>query len=120
MPKEHYIDARCISGNPDAQSNGVCYYQKKVRRHNRQLHKLTTGKGGLRKNNQAPYIVKGYRLFDKVLYNDKEYCIFGRRQSGYFDIRTLSGEKVNKGNISYKLLHFIEEQHSFLTERRAV
>ena len=23
LPKEHYIDARCISGNPDAKSDGV-------------------------------------------------------------------------------------------------
>lgn len=39
LPKEHYIDARCISGNPDAVSDGTYYYQKKVRCHNRQIHK---------------------------------------------------------------------------------
>ena len=30
LPKEHHIDARCISGNPDAVSDGTYYYQKKM------------------------------------------------------------------------------------------
>lgn len=29
LPKEHHIDARCISGNPDAVSDGTYYYHKK-------------------------------------------------------------------------------------------
>ena len=66
LPKEHYIDARCISGNPKAISDGTVYYQKKVRCHNRQIHKSTILKGGIRKRNQTPYDVMGFRLFDKV------------------------------------------------------
>ena len=120
LPKEHYVDARCISGNPGASPNGEYYYQKKVRCHNRQIHKLTILKGGVRKQNQAAYLVKGYRLFDKVSYQGKEYFVFGRRQSGFFDIRTLSGEKVNKGSLSCKKLKFIATRTYYLTERRAV
>ena len=56
---------------------------------------MTIGKGGYRKNNQAPYIVKGYRLFDKVEYNGVECFVFGRRLSGSFDIRLLDGTKVS-------------------------
>ncbi len=117
LPKEHFIDARCISGNPLAISDGTVYYQKKVRRHNRQIHKFTTNKGGTRKFNQSPYIVKGFRLFDKVQYQEKLYFIFGRRSTGSFDIRTLDGTKVNK---SYKKLKLIETRQSFLTEQRKV
>lgn len=120
LPKEHYIDARCISGNPEAVSNDEYYYQKKARCHNRQIHKLTILKDGIRKRNQAPYLVKGYRLFDKVSYQNKEYFVFGRRKSGFFDIRTLSGEKVNKGSLSCKKLKFIATRTYYLTERRAV
>ena len=120
LPKEHYVDARCISGNPEASSNGEYYYQKKVRCHNRQIHKLTVLKGGIRKQNQATYLVNGYRLFDKVSYQGKGYFVFGRRQSGFFDIRTLSGEKVNKGSLSCKKLKFIATRTYYLTERRAV
>lgn len=119
LPKEHYIDARCISGNPAAISNNEVFYYKKVRCHNRQIHKCTINKGGIRKLNQAPHEVKGFRLFDKVLYQGKEYIIFGRRQSGFFDIRTLDGTKVNKGSISYKKLKYIEPQNSCLIERRS-
>ena len=61
LPKDHYIDARCISGHPLATPLGIVYYQKKVRCHNRQIHKNTFLKGGIRKRNQAPYLVKGFR-----------------------------------------------------------
>ena len=118
LPKKHYVDARCISGHPSTISDGTYYYQKKVRCHNRQINKNTILKGGVRKLNQAPYMVKGYRLFDKVSYQRKEYFVFGRRQSGFFDIRTLSGEKVNKGSLSYKKLKFITKSTYYLTERR--
>ena len=118
LPKTHYIDARCISGNPQAKPLGYYFQQKKVRCHNRQIHKSNILKGGIKQRNQAPYIVKGYRLFDKVKYNNKEYFIFGRRVNGFFDIRNLQGEKVNKGSISYKKLKLLETRKKYLTERR--
>lgn len=118
LPKEHYIDARCVSGNPLAKPLGYYFYQKKIRCHNRQLHKFTIGKNGKHKQNQAEYIVKGFRLFDKVAYQGKEYFIFGRRATGYFDIRDLQGNKVNKGSISYKKLTLLEKAKHYLTERR--
>ena len=119
LPKEHYIDARCISGNPQAKPLGYVFYQKKVRCHNRQMHKLTINSGGVRKKNQAPFIVKGFRLFDKVLFENKEYFIFGRRTSGFFDVRTLSGDKVNNGSISFKKLKLVETKKHYLVERRS-
>ena len=118
LPKEHHVDARCISGNPDAVSDGTVYYQKKVRCHNRQIHKFKTNKGGTRKRNQAEYTVKGFRLFDKVKYDNTEYFVFGRRTSGFFDIRDLQGNKVNKGSISYKKLKYLYTPNTYLTERR--
>ena len=120
LSKDHYIDARCISGNPEAKSNGVIYYQKKVRCHNRQIHKFTVNKGGTRKCNQAPKFVKGYQLFDTVRYKNCEYFVFGRRLSGYFDIRTLDGTKVNKGSLSSKNIQLINHNHGWLIERRKV
>ncbi len=118
LPKEHSVDARCISENPLAEPLGYYFYQKKVRRHNRQIHKSNILKGGIRKRNQADYLVKGYRLFDKVNYKGKEYFVFGRRNSGFFDIRNLNGEKVNKGSTSCKKLKFLESAKGYLTERQ--
>ena len=118
LPKEHYIDARCISKNPLVEPLGYVYYQKKVRCHNRQIHKYKINKGGTRKRNQAEYMVKEFRLFDKVGFDGEEYFVFGRRTSGFFDIRNLRGDKVNKGSISYKKLKYLYTPNSYLTERR--
>ena len=118
LPKDHYVDARCISGNPGAVSYGIVYYQKKVRCHNRQIHKITVLKSGIRKRNQAEYLVNGFRLFDRVQYQGKPYFIFGRRSSGFFDIRTLDGTKVNKGSLSCKKIKLLDTPHSYLTEQR--
>ena len=118
LPKEHYVDARCISGHPQAKPIGYYFYQKKVRCQNRQIHKANFLKGGRKKLNQAPFLVRGFRLFDLVNYEGSAYYVFGRRTSGYFDIRKLDGTKVNKGSISYKKLKLINTQKTILTERR--
>ena len=120
LPKTHYLDARCISGNPKAKSSGEYFYYKKVRCHNHQLYKANTLKGGIRKRNQAEYTVKGFRLFDRVEYQNHEYFIFGRRASGFFDIRNLNGQKVNKGSVSFKKLKLKETNKTYLIERCTV
>lgn len=118
LEKDHHIDARCISGNPLAIPSKNVYTYKKVRCHNRQIHKNTILKGGYRKLNQAPKYVSGYQLFDKVLYNNQECFIFGRRSSGSFDVRLLDGTKLSAG-VSYKKLKLLEKRKSYLIERRA-
>ena len=118
LPKEHYIDALCISGHPKAKQLDYYYYQKQVRRNNRQIHKANILKGGKKKLNQAPRYVKGFQLFDKVKYDGDSYYIFGRRSNGYFDIRKLDGTKVNNGSINCKYLKRLESRRNMLTERR--
>ena len=118
LEKSHINDAICISKHPYAKPLDTHYLTKAVRQHNRQIHKANFSKGGIRKRNQTPYLVKGFRLFDKVLYQSKEYFIFGRRTSGYFDIRTLDGQKVNKGSVNYKKIKLIGVQSNSLIERR--
>lgn len=117
LPKTHCVDARCISGHPLAEPLGYYFYQKKIRCHNRQIYKRTILKGGYRKRNQAPYIVKGFRLFDKVVYNNQECFIFGRRSSGYFDLRKLDGTKIH-ASASYRKLKLLETRKLILCERR--
>lgn len=119
LPKEHYIDARCISGNPKAISDGMVYYQKKVRCHNRQIHKNTILKGGIRKRNQASYDVMGFRLFDKVKWKGQNCFIFGRRSTGRMDLRLLNGTKIN-ASVGYKNLKIIEMRKNYLIEQRKV
>lgn len=118
LPKDHYVDARCISGNPMSKPLGYYFYQKKVRCQNRQIHKANFLKGGRKKLNQAPFLVKGFRLFDLVEYQKDLYYIFGRRDSGFFDIRKLDGTKVNKGSINCKYLRLVDKRKSILIEKR--
>jgi N6-L-threonylcarbamoyladenine synthase len=117
LSKEHRIDALCISGNPTAKQHDYWYCIKQVRKRNRQIHKANIQKGGIKKLNQAPYIVKGFRLFDKVLFEYKECFIFGRRSTGYFDLRTLDGQKIHS-SAGVKNLALLEKGRNLLWERR--
>ena len=117
LEKTHAVDARCITGYPLAKPLPFYYAQKKVRCHNRQLHKANILPGGIRKKNQAPKEVKGFRLFDFVRYNGQTCFIFGRRTSGYFDLRHLDGTRVH-ATASCKQLRLLKHSESILTERR--
>ena len=115
LPKDHYIDARCISGNPQVTPLGYVYYQRKVRCHNRQIHKLTISKGGERKKNQSPKYVFGYQLFDKVsLPGNKVGFVYGRRLRGCFDIRDIFGNKIKE--ITYKKIRLIKSRENIIKE----
>jgi len=116
LPKEHYVDARCISGNPTAKPLDFYFHQKKVRCHNRQIHKLTINKGGTRKRNQAPFEVKGFRLNDVVLARGKQWFIHGRRLKCSFVLSVLSGNKLE---IVPSKIKFVSHSSTYLTERRA-
>lgn len=118
LPKEHYIDARCISGNPLAKPVGYYLYQKCIRRQNRKINRDKFIKGGIKKKNRLAGDVFGFGLFDTVGYQKKRYFVFGRRKRGEFDIRTLYGEKVNNGSIRYQKLKLIQKNNNILTERR--
>lgn len=117
LPKEHYVDARCISGHPLAKPLGEVFYTKKVRCHNRQIHKCGILKGGVRKRNQSAYIVKGFRLFDRVKAKGREWYIHGKRTNGAFVLKCLNGSRLE---IVPSKIRFISQQHNFITERRTL
>lgn len=105
IEKSHTSDAFVISKNFNAKRIEYQYLKRLVRRHNRQIHKMKILKGGKKKNNQAPFEVFGFRLFDKVLYNNEINFIYGRIKSGNFNIRDFNGE--NPKDVSYKKLKLI-------------
>ena len=115
LPKEHYIDARCISGNPKAVSDGVVYCQRKVRCHNRQIYKKNTLKGGVKRLNQSPHITKGYRLNDIARAKDKLWFVHSRRVKGAFVLKNLNGEKLEIVPSKIKLVNISD---NYITERR--
>lgn len=52
--------------------------------------------------NQSPFEVLGFRLFGRVMFNNQYYFVYGRRISGFFNIRDINGK--NSIDISYKKL----------------
>lgn len=118
IEKSHFEDALCIAGHPNAKRLPYYYLFKKNRVHNRKIHKANKLKGDRLKLNQAPHLVKGYRLNDIVLYNRQTYTITGRRSSGYFQLKNYkTGEKLP--SVSYKKLKLLEKAKYYTTERIA-
>ena len=118
IEKSHISDAVMISKNFEAAADDTYYVSKAVRHHNRQLHKNTILKGGIRKRNQAPHVVKGFRRYDTVKYKENLYFVNGRRTSGGMDIRQLDWKKVNNESVSWKKLKLVHCNTSILIERR--
>ena len=71
----------------------------------------------MRQLNTAPKEVHGYRLFDCVRYQGQVCFVFGRRSSGYFDLRQLDGTKVS-ASVSYKKLTMVQRATALVVERR--
>ena len=102
IEKSHISDAFTISKNFNAKRLTLYYKIKLVRRHNRQIHKAKILKGGKKRMNQSLFEVFGFRLFDKVMFNNQYYFIYARRVSGRFNIRDIDGK--NPKDITYKKL----------------
>lgn len=115
LPKEHRIDARCISGHPDAEPADEWFYCKKVRCHNRQIHKKNPGAGGYRKQAQQGHVIKGFKLNDTVLFGGKEWFIHGRREKGAFVLEDLDGNRTERAPSKLKFVH---PNGTLLIERR--
>ena len=115
LPKAHAIDARCISGNPCACSDGKCVIIRKLRANNRQLHRATIMPGGKRRNNQAPREVRGFRLMDSVEYAYRDCFLSGRRMSGSFSVADIAG-KVLADSVSYKKLTLKHHNNTYIME----
>lgn len=112
LEKSHINDAFIIAGGSD-QERVHPLAVKQVRKCNRKLFK------GDRSHlpNTAAREVHGFRRFDKVRFQKQECFVFGRRSTGYFDLRTLSGISVNK-SAKAKDLTLLTRARTLLTERR--
>ena len=115
LPKEHVIDARCVSGNSCACSDGKYLIIRKLRANNRQLHHATILQGGKRRNNQAPREVRGFRLMDSVEYAYRDCFLSGRRMSGSFSVADITG-KVLADSVRYKKLTLKHHNNTYIME----
>ncbi|MBU4176044.1 MAG: HNH endonuclease [Actinobacteria bacterium] len=113
LPKSHTNDAFVIAGGNGQIRTSSSYTIKQVRSNNRKLYK------GARSHikNTAPRYLYRFQRYDKVLYNGIECFIFGRRSSGYFDVRKVDGTKVHSSVAAGGLI-LLESAKTLLTERR--
>ncbi len=118
LPKSHATDAFVIAGGNGQTRSDSIVIGKQVRRQNRSLFKANLLKGGKLKRNTVKE-VKGFKRYDKVLYDNKESFIHGLRSRGYFDIRDLDGNKIG-GDVNCKKLELIERARGIIQEVRAV
>jgi hypothetical protein len=110
LPKSHINDAFVIAGGTVHERNSS-YSIQQVRKCNRKLFK---GDRSLIKNT-AERLAKGFQRFDKDFWKGTECFIFGRRTSGYFDLRKLDGTKVH-ASAKTKELKVLEAANTFLVE----
>jgi len=113
LPKSHTNDAFLIAGGTIQNRIGVEYLIQQVRKCNRKLFK------GERSHikNTAERIIYGFQRFDKALWKGIECFIFGRRKTGYFDLRKLDGTKIY-ASAKAKDLSLLERANTLLMERR--
>jgi len=119
LEKSHINDAFVIAGGMNQERSATILKGKQVRRQNRSLYKANLLKGGRRKRNTVKE-VNGFKRWDKVMYGKVKCCIFGLRSSGYFNVKTIEGEKVSD-SVSCKKLTFVERVRGRIEEvRRAI
>jgi 5-methylcytosine-specific restriction endonuclease McrA len=117
LEKTHRNDAFVIAGgNKNVNRAPEWYFGKFFRRQNRSLHKANPIKGGIRPSNTVKE-VRGFRRFDKVRYKNQIGIIYGLRISGYFDMRSLSGEKIHS-SVKWSNLKLLEKAKTLILERR--
>ncbi len=118
LEKSHENDAFVIAGGGNQEQSEYIYKAKQVRRQNRSLYKANLLKGGRKKRNTVKE-VKGYRRFDKVIFGKIECFVFALRSTGYFNLRTIDGEKIGV-SVNSKKLTLLERAGGIIEEVRAI
>jgi len=113
LKKSHATDAFVIAGGATQPRNDARHFQQQVRKQNRKLFKGAHS----HLKNTAPRFVHGFQRFDKVLFQQTECFVFGRRSTGYFDLKTLDGAKVH-ASAKAKELRLLEFASTLLIEQK--
>ena len=116
IEKSHANDAFVIAKNFNAEPLDYMFKGFQVRRHNRKIHKDNILKGGKLKKNQSKHLVFGFARFDRVRYDSKECFVYGRRTSGYFDLRDIDGSKIY-ASAHTKKIKLIRHENSIIIKK---
>lgn len=114
LSKSHINDAFVIAGGNNQIRLPIQHIIQQVRKCNRKLFK--GDRSHIR--NTAERIIHGFQRFDKVLWRGIECFVFGRRTTGYFDLRKADGTKIHS-SVSHKQISLLERAKTLLIQRRA-
>jgi len=114
LKKNHINDAFVIAGGTNQERMGYSYVSKQVRRQNRSLFKANLLKGGRKKRNTIRE-VNGFKRFDKIDYSGIKGFIFALRSSGYFDLRSIDGNRIG-ASVNCKKLSLLEHARGRIEE----
>lgn len=112
LPKSHTNDAFVIAGGQTELRSNTVLYQKQVRKCNRKLYKGTRS----HLKNTSDRFVCGFQRYDQVRWGNIVGFIYGRRATGYFDIRKLDGTKIHS-SAKAKELRLLVSAKTILTEK---
>jgi hypothetical protein len=116
IDKSHANDAFIIAKNFNAKPLDDMFKGIQVRHHNRKIHKDNILKGNNRKLNQAPHLVFGFALNDRVRFNGIECFVHGRRSKGYFDLKDIDGNRIHTA-ASVKKIKLISHENGIILKR---
>lgn len=116
LPKSHINDGfASAGGTADHARSALQYFVRQVRKCNRKLRK------GDRSHikNTAPRFINGFQRYDKVRWKNNVCFIFGRRTSGYFDLRKLDGTKLC-ASVKSSEITLLESAKTLIKERMRI
>ena len=116
VDKSHANDAFIIAKNFNAKPLDDMFTGIQVRCHNRKIHKDKILKGNRRQLNQAPHLVFGYALNDRVKFNRIECFVHGRRTIGYFVLKDIDGNTIHN-SAPVKKIKLISHENSIILKR---
>ena len=116
IDKTHANDAFIIAKNFNAKPLDDMFMGIQVRRHNRRIHKDNILKGNRRQLNQAPHLIFGYVLNDRVKFNGIECFVHARRSKGYFELKDIEGNRIHN-SASVKKIKLISHENSIILKR---
>lgn len=114
LSKSHINDAFVIAGGNGQIRLPIQHIMRQVRKCNRKLFR--GDRSHIR--NTAERIIHGFQRFDKVLWRGIECFVFGRRTTGYFDLRKADGTKIHS-SVSHKQISLLERAKTLLIQRKA-
>ena len=114
LPKEHYVDARCISNHPLAENNDSVFYFEKMRCHKRKIHQCKIYKHGKRKSENTPHVGE-FMKNSKVKYQNKVYLLTGFTGNRAY-LQQADGKRL-KNPINVKYLTLVESPKNYMVKQ---